>query len=94
MKIYPINNYSQTSSFKGAELKNNNPNGDIFNWALNKLEKDAILAEYFAYSEYNAVDTGDWVQKQKRIRKARDENEAFRKLQKIAAARQKAKNNS
>ena len=73
------------------DLKKYKQNGDIIDWSINKLEKDAMLAENFTYKEYNKIDDGCYVRKEKNIRNALEKDEFFQKLQKIAQERKQIK---
>ena len=74
------------------DLKKYKQDGDIIDWAINKLEKDAILAENFTYNEYNKINSGCYIRKEKNIRNALEKDELYQNLQKIARERQQAKN--
>jgi len=74
------------------ELINFNPDADFFDYVLSKLEKDAFLAETFVDNEYNGVNVGCYVQKEKQLRAALDKDETFQQMQKIAKERMKAPN--
>ena len=72
------------------DLKKYKQNGDIIDWAINKVEKDASLAEDFTYNEYNQINQGCYIRNQKRIRDALEKDKFFQNLQKIARERQKS----
>ena len=73
------------------DLKKYKLDGDMIDWAINKVEKDAILAETFTYKEYNKINQGCYVRNEKRIRDALDKDKFFQNLQKIARERQQSK---
>lgn len=73
------------------DLKKHKPDEDIFDWAISKLEKDAMLAEDVAYREYNKIDPGCYIKKEKQIYAALEKDELYQELQKIALDRQKKK---
>ena len=72
------------------DLKKYKQNGDIIDWAINKVEKDASLAEDFTYNEYNQINQGCYIRNEKRIRDALEKDKFFQNLQKIARERQKS----
>ena len=49
---------SRTNKELFEDLKKHKPDEDIFDWAISKLEKDAMLAEDVAYREYNKMFAG------------------------------------
>lgn len=75
------------------ELKKYNSQGDMIDWALNKLEKDAMLAENFVYKEYNGINSGCYIRNEKKIRNALDKNETFQFMQEIIRKRRQADKN-
>ena len=75
------------------DLKKYKQNGDMIDWAINKVEKDAILAEHFTFYEYNNINQGCYIRKEKEIRNALDKDKFFQKMQQIAKERMQAKNN-
>ena len=52
---------SRTNKELFEDLKKHKPDEDIFDWAISKLEKDAMLAEDVAYREYNKIDPGCYI---------------------------------
>lgn len=82
---------SRTNKELFEDLKKHKPDEDIFDWAISKLEKDAMLAEDVAYREYNKIDPGCYIKKEKQIYAALKKDELYQELQKIALDRQKKK---
>ena len=82
---------SRTNKELFEDLKKHKPDEDIFDWAISKLEKDAMLAEDVAYREYNKIDPGCYIKKEKQIYAALEKDELYQELQKIALDRQKKK---
>lgn len=83
---------SRTNKELFEDLKKHKPDEDIFDWAISKLEKDAMLAEDVAYREYNKIDPGCYIKKEKQIYAALEKDELYQELQKIALDRQKRRN--
>lgn len=73
------------------DLKKHKPDEDFIDWSISKLEKDAMLAEDVAYREYNKIDPGCYIKKEKQIYAALEKDELYQELQKIALDRQKKK---
>lgn len=55
---------SRTNKELFEDLKKHKPDEDIFDWAISKLEKDAMLAEDVAYREYNKIDPRCYIKKE------------------------------
>ena len=71
---------SRTNKELFEDLKKHKPDEDIFDWAISKLEKDAMLAEDVAYREYNKIDPGCYIKKEKQIYAALEKDELYQEL--------------